>query len=95
MIPISVGFGKHLSKQKRIESVFSLLSSQLTEEGIKNLYPDLYLEYRNRVTMKKNITQYQHMKHLQNIGKLEKHDGYIAHITQNMGMREASRLSIH
>ena len=91
MLPISIAFEKTLRDQKGIKAFYNTLKAKLTDEGIKNLYPDIWLQKFNHDRRKQNLTEFYQRKHLRNIGALPpKSDGYIKHITQGVSKREAA-----
>ena len=90
------GWIKSLVHSKRIEGFVTILKQKLSEEGIQNLYPYIWLTYRNRLCERNNRTEEQHINRLRNLGKLpELPDSYVIHITQNMGRKEAAKSSLH
>jgi len=93
-LSISVKNFKFFKRQTTILGLCHVLLQKLTEEGLKNLYPDLYLVYHNNKVRKQNTTEFQNYRKLVKSGKIQVPDSYIQHITQGVSLREASGWSI-
>lgn len=75
--------------------LFSLLHQFINENGIKKYYYDVWLNNHNYQSQKQNRRDFQTLKTLKNKGiKVQNFDGYIKHLTTNMGVKEASKMSI-
>ena len=66
----------------------------LNECGIKKFYYDVWLENHNFHSIKQNRREMNKINTLKKQGLLKETDNFVRHITTDMGIKEASKMSI-
>lgn len=80
--------------EKKPNVMFMMLYQYLNECGIKKFYYDVWLENYNFHSIKQNRREMNKINTLKKQGLLKETDNFVRHLTTNMGIKEASKMSI-